>query len=77
MEGTLGGIVFSLREYDREQITDITNIKYSDQGRYRLHQWKIECNDSNGNGEIQDFIRSTKQPHQLENQGYFFTTDWG
>ena len=42
------------------QLTDTTIIKYPNNGGYLLASWKIKCNDTNNNGKIQNFIRSTK-----------------
>ena len=35
-------------------------MKRPNSGGYFLQNWKIKCNDKNNNGEIQNFIKSTK-----------------
>ena len=35
-------------------------MKAPNSGGYLLQQWKINCNDKNNKGKIQNFIRSTK-----------------
>ena len=41
-------------------MTDTTIIKYPNSGDYLLPSWRIFCNDKNNNGEIQNYLRSTK-----------------
>ena len=57
---SVGNDTYNLTKYDKIQITDTMIIKYPNSGGYLLQNWVIECNDMNNNGEIQNFIRSTK-----------------
>ena len=51
---SVGNDTNNLTNYGEIQTTDITIIKYL------LQNWVIKCNDKNGAGKIQNFIKSTK-----------------
>ena len=57
---TVGVDVYNLTKYDRIQNTDITIIKYPNRGGYLLQDLKLECNDKNNIGKIQNLIKSTE-----------------
>ena len=44
-------------------------MKAGNSGGYLLPYWKIVCNDKNGNGKIQNFIKSTKSSSPTGNSG--------
>ena len=57
---SVGNDIYNLTKYNKIQLTDTTTIKYPNTGGYLLPGWRIFCNDKNNNGQIQDFIKSTK-----------------
>ena len=60
---------YNLQIYNKAQIIDTTVIKNGNTGGYLLQQWKIECNNKNGDGKINDFIKSTKTNSPTGNSG--------
>ena len=60
---------YNLQIYNKTQIIDTTVIKNGNNGGYLLQQWKIECNNKNGDGKINDFIKSTKTNSPTNNSG--------
>ena len=57
---SVGSDTYNLFKYNKIQLTDTTIIKYPNKGAFLLQNWKIKCNDKNNNGNINNFIRSTK-----------------
>ena len=57
---SVGNDTYNLTKYDKIQLTDTTVMKSGNTGGYLLPYWKIICNDKNGNGKIQNFIKLTK-----------------
>ena len=57
---SVGNDTYNLTKYDKIQITDTTEIKYPNTGRYLLQKWPIKCKDKNNNSKLQNFILSTK-----------------
>ena len=57
---SVGSDTYNLTKYDKIQTTDTTEIKYPNSGGYLLQNLLITCNDKNNNGEIQNFVKSTK-----------------
>ena len=57
---SVGNDTYNPTKYDRIQITNTTKIKYPNTGDYLLQNWVIKCNDKTKNGNIQNFIKSTK-----------------
>ena len=57
---SVGNDTFKITKYDKIQLTDTTVMKSGNTSGYLLPYWKIICNDKNGNGKIQNFIKSTK-----------------
>ena len=49
-----------LINYDKIQVTDTSKIKAPDSGGYLLQQWKIESNEENNTGKIQNLFKSTE-----------------
>ena len=64
---SVGNDTYNLTKYDKIQIIDTTVIKYPNNGGYLLQNWNIKCNDKNGNGKIQNFVKSTKT-HSITSQ---------
>ena len=57
---SVGNDIYNLIKYNKLQVTDKTIIKSPNTGGYLLQNWVIKCNDKNNNGNIQNFIKSTK-----------------
>ena len=57
---SVGNDTYNLTKYDKIQLTDITVIKFPNKGAFLLQNWNIKCNDKNNNGNVNNFIRSTK-----------------
>ena len=58
---SVGNNTYNITKYDKIQLTDITVIKFPNKGTFLLQNWNIKCNDKyNNNGNINNFIRSTK-----------------
>ena len=57
---SVGNDIYNLTKYNKYYLTDHTVIKYPKSGGYLLQKWKIECNDRNNHGKIQNFIRASK-----------------
>ena len=64
-----GKDIHNLTVFDKKQITDTTVIKAPNTISYLIPIWKIECNDRNNNGKIQNFIKSTKTNSPTSNSG--------
>ena len=57
---SVGNDTYNLTKYDKIQITDTTEIKYSNIGSGLLQKWNIKCNNKNNVSKVGDFIKSTK-----------------
>ena len=57
---SLGSNIHNLTNFDKIQLTDTTIMKHPNSGGYLLQNWNIKGNDKNNNGQIQNFIKSTK-----------------
>ena len=57
---SVGDTIYNLTKYNKYYLVDITRIQYPNNGGYLLQNWNIECRDTNGNGKITNFIKSTK-----------------
>ena len=57
---SVGNAVYNLTKYDKINLTDTTIIKTPNSEGYLLQNWTLKCNDKNGNGKIQKFIKLTK-----------------
>ena len=66
---SVGSDKYNLTKNNKIQLTDITTMKSGNTGAYLLPFWKIICNDKNGNGKIQNFIKSTKSNSPTGNSG--------
>ena len=66
---SVGNDTYNLTKYDKIQLTDTTVMKSGNTGGYLLPYWKIICNDKNGNGKIQNFVKSTKSSSATGNSG--------
>ena len=60
---------YNLTKYHKIQITDTTIIQFPNVGDYLLQNWNIKCRDVNGNGKIQNFIKSTKTSSPTSESG--------
>ena len=57
---SVGNDTYNLTKYDKIQIIDTTEIKFPNEGIYLLQKWNIIYSDINGNGKINNIIKSTK-----------------
>ena len=56
---SVGNDIYHLSKYNKYYLTDITRMIPPNSGLYLLPRWIIECKDRNGNGKVNNFIRST------------------
>ena len=66
---SVGNDTYNLTKYNKIQLTDTTLMKAGNTGGYLLPYWKIECNDKNNSGKIQNFIKWTKSNSPSGNSG--------
>ena len=52
--------IYNLTKYDKIQITDSTVMRIGNGGAFILPLWKKICNNKNNNGEISNFIKTTR-----------------
>ena len=52
--------IYHLAKYEKNYITDLTEMKAPNSGLYLLQKRKIVCKDKNNNAKINNFIKSTK-----------------
>ena len=57
---SLGNDTYNLTKYNKIQITDTTIIRHPNEGKYLLQKWNIIYSDINGNGKLNNIIKSTK-----------------
>ena len=57
---SVGSDTYNLTKYDKIQIVDITEIRFPNEGKYLLQKWNIIYSDINGNGKLNNIIKSTK-----------------
>ena len=66
---SVGSDTYNLTKYDTIQLTDITEIKYPNEGKYLLQKWNIIYSDINGNGKLNNIIKSTKTSSPTSQSG--------
>ena len=64
---------YNLTKYDKIQFTDTTKIKAPNSGVYLLQNWNRKYIDRNGNGKIQNFVKSTKNSSTTSKSGATLT----
>ena len=57
---SVGNDIYNLTKYDKIQIVDITEIRFPNEGKYLLQKWNIIYSDINGNGKLNNILKSTK-----------------
>ena len=57
---SVGNDIYNLTKYDKIQITDTTIIRSPNEGKYLLQKWNIIYSDKNGNGKLNNILKSTK-----------------
>ena len=57
---SVGNDIYHLTKNNKYYLTDITRMIAPNSGLYLMPRWIIECKDRNGNGKINNFIKSTK-----------------
>ena len=66
---SVGNDTYNLTKYDKIQIVDTTEMKCPNEGRYLLQKWNIICSDINGNGKLNNIIKSTKTSSPTSQSG--------
>ena len=66
---SVGNDTYNLTKNNKIQITDVTNIKKGNTGSSVFPYWKIICNDTNNNGKIKNFVKSTKTKSPTSDSG--------
>ena len=66
---SIGNDIFNLTNYDKTQFTDITEIKPPNTGANILQKCNIKCNDRNNNGNMHNFVRSTRTSSPTADSG--------
>ena len=66
---SVGNDIYQLTKYEKNYITDLTEMKAPNSGLYLLQKWKIVCKDKNNNANINNFIKATKTQSPTENSG--------
>ena len=57
---SVGNDNYNFTKYDKIQITDTTEMRFSNIGSDLLHKWNIKCNNINNESRKTDFIKSTQ-----------------
>ena len=66
---SVGNDTYNLTKYDKNYITDLTEMRSPNSGMYLLQMWKIDCRDRYNNAKINNFIKSSKTQSPTENSG--------
>ena len=66
---SVGNDTYNLTKYDKNYITDLTEMGAPNSGVYLLQKWKIDCRDRYKNVKIINFIKSTKSQSLTEDSG--------
>ena len=66
---SVGNDIYNLTKYDKIQITDTTIMKAGNTGANLLQNWNIIVNDRNNNGNIHNFVKSTKTHSPTSHSG--------
>ena len=65
----VGKTAYNLQIYNKTQIIDVTVLVYPNTGHGLLYKWAIICNNKHGEGEPQDFLKSTKTNSPTSHSG--------
>ena len=77
MKININNTIYKLQIYNKIVLTDTTIIKFPNNGDSLLPNWRLFCNDRNNNGNVQNFIRSTKTNSPRGNSGAIVTPPIG
>ena len=66
---SVGNNTYNLTKYDKIQITDTTEMRYTNIGSDLLQKWNIKCNNKNNISKVGDFIKSTKTNSPTSHSG--------
>ena len=66
---SVGSDIYNLTKYEKNYITDLTEMRAPNNGLYLLQNWDILCKDRNNNSKINNFIKSTKTSSPTEDSG--------
>ena len=66
---SVGSDSYNLTKYQKNYITDLTQMRAPNNGINLLQRWKIECKDRNNNAKINNFVKSTKTESSTADSG--------
>ena len=66
---SVGSDIYHLTKYEKNYISDLTEMRAPNNGLYLLQKWIIECKDRNNNAKINNFVKSTKTQSSTEDSG--------
>ena len=66
---SVGSDIYHLTKYEKNYITDLTQMRAPNNGMYLLQRWHIICKDRNGNSKINNFVKSTKTNSSTDDSG--------
>ena len=66
---SVGSDIYNLTKYEKNYITDLTQMRAPNNGINLLQKWKIECKDRNNNAKINNFVKSTKTESSTADSG--------
>ena len=66
---TVGSDIYNLTKYEKNYITDLTEMRAPNNGLYLLQKWHIICKDRNNNSKINNFIKSRKTNSSTDDSG--------
>ena len=66
---SVGSDSYNLTKYQKNYITDLTQMRAPNNGINLLQKWKIECKDRNNNAKINNFVKSTKTSSPTNDSG--------
>ena len=66
---SVGNDTYNLTKYNKIQIVDTTEIKFPNEGKYLLQKWNIIFSDINGNGKLNNILKSTKTSSPTSQSG--------
>ena len=66
---SVGSDIYNLTKYEKNYITDLTEMRAPNNGLNLLQKWHIICKDRNNNSKNNNFIKSTKTQSSTEDSG--------
>ena len=66
---SIGNDIYNVTKYNKTQLTDISRVRVGNSGLFVLNDWRIVCNDINGLGNLNRYIKSTKTSSPTSQSG--------